>query len=75
MCEICHYIPCLPVCPNYIPPIAQHYCSICDEGIHEGEEYITNSNHDYAHWNCIEDRYDLLDWLGEEKMIMKGEDT
>lgn len=72
MCEICHFIPCLTLCPNY-QPIVKHYCSICDEGISNGEEYIVNDNGDYAHWECIDDRYDLLDWLGEERMIMKGE--
>ena len=27
-------------CPNYEPPKAFHYCSICSEGIYNGEKYI-----------------------------------
>ena len=29
-------------CPLYEPPRATHYCSICNEGIYDGEEYLDN---------------------------------
>lgn len=59
-----------PSCPNYIPPVAIHYCSICGKGIYEGEEYIKNENGDYGHFNCFFGTRDLLDWLGYEIKIM-----
>ena len=39
MCSICGQTPCVARCPNYIPKKAKHYCSICEEGILDGEEY------------------------------------
>ena len=66
MCEICRSNPCHPRCPNYIPPKTSHYCSICQEGILNGEEYIENDYGEYAHWDCIDYRRDLSEWLGYE---------
>ena len=73
MCEICRNYPCHPRCPNYIPPKASHYCSICNEGIFNGEEYIENDFGEYAHWDCFSDIKDLLDFLGYRIRIMEDE--
>ena len=61
-------------CPDYEPPKADHYCSICDEGIYDGEEYIVNDNGDYAHWECVDYGRDLVKWLGYEIKVMGGDD-
>lgn len=53
MCEYCHQVKCPPRCPNYIPPKASHYCSICGEGIYRGEEYIENDDSEYSHYDCF----------------------
>ena len=37
-------------CPLYESPKASHYCSICQEGIYDGEEYIVNEDDEYAHY-------------------------
>lgn len=53
-------------CPNYISPKTSHYCSVCDEGIQNGEEYIVNDNNQYAHWECIDFGRDLAKFFGYE---------
>ena len=58
-------------CPLYEPPKAFHYCSICQEGILNGEEYIENDYGEYAHWDCIDYRRDLAEWLGYEMKEME----
>ena len=73
MCEICRSYPCHPRCPNYIPPKASHYCSICKEGIYDGEEYIENDYGKYAHWDCIENKEDLLDFLDKSINIVSDD--
>ncbi len=50
--------------PDYISPKTNHYCSICDEGIQNGEEYIMNDDNDYAHWECFNGTKHLANWLG-----------
>ena len=60
-------------CPNYIPPKTNHYCSICNEGIFNGEEYIVNDNDDYAHWECLDYAKDLAKFLGYEIKEMEDE--
>lgn len=64
MCSICGQTPCAARCPNYIPKKAKHYCSICEEGILDGEEYIENDNGEYRHYDCFDGMRDLLEWLG-----------
>ena len=66
MCSICKQYPCNVRCPNYIPPKASHCCSICNEGIINGEEYIVNDDGEYAHLDCIDYARDLAEWLGYE---------
>ena len=57
-------------CPLYNPPKASHYCSICGEGIYNEEEYIVNDCGEYAHWECIDYRIELLEFLGYEIKTM-----
>ena len=66
MCEICRSNPCLSRCPNYITPKTHYNCSICKEGIQNGEEYIVNDDNDYAHWECVDYAKDLAKFLGYE---------
>ena len=73
MCEICRNYPCHPRCPNYEPPKASHNCSICHEGIYDGEEYIVNDDGEYAHWDCVDYGRDLAKFLGYEIKTMEEE--
>lgn len=73
ICKICRHDPCDTRCPNYEPPIVDHYCSICDEGILDGEEYVTNDNGDMAHTECLDIVYDVLNWLDCDVRIMEGQ--
>ena len=74
-CEYCgQYITHHPRCPLYEPPKAIHYCSICNEGIYDGEEYIENDCGKYAHWECIDYGRDLAKWLGYEIKEMEIDD-
>ena len=70
MCQLCKSYPCNYHCPNYTPPKASHYCSICNEGIYGGEEYIKNLDGEYAHWECVYYGRDLAKFLGYEIKIM-----
>ena len=73
-CEYCHqYGSHHPRCPLYEPPKASHYCSICQEGILNGEEYIENDCGEYAHMGCFSGTNDLLDFLGYKIKIMEDE--
>lgn len=64
MCEICHHVPCISGCPNYIPPKTDFHCSICGEGIYIGDEYVENDYGAYAHFDCFTDTKQLINWLG-----------
>jgi len=57
-------------CPNYVPLKANHYCSICGEGIYDGEEYIENDNGECRHYDCLYGMRELLEWLGYEVKTM-----
>ena len=70
-CTECQMLRCLSTCPNYIPEKANYYCSICGNGIYNGEEYIRNDDGDYAHWECIDGKKDLADWLDYEIKVME----
>ena len=54
-----------------MPPKASHYCSICDEGIYNGEEYIENDCGEYAHWDCVDYGMDLVKFLGYKIKTME----
>lgn len=74
MCDICWQTPCAARCPNYIPKKAKHYCSICNQGILNGEEYIENDCGEYAHYDCFSGMKDLLEWLGYSVKTMSDWD-
>ena len=74
MCNICGHTHCHSRCPNYIAPKANHYCSICQEGIYDGEEYIENDCGEYAHWECVSYGMDLVRFLGYEIKEMNTEE-
>lgn len=70
MCEYCRQIGSHAYrCPNYSPPKAAHYCSICEEGIYDGEEYIENMDGEHIHYECIDSICELLEFLGEDIKI------
>lgn len=71
MCRLCRQDPCDYRCPNYIPPKATCYCSICGNGIYPGEEYLKNDNEEYSHYDCFYNIRDLVEWLGHEIKIME----
>ena len=73
MCKICGRInECHPRCPNYVPAKPLHYCSICNQEIQIGEEYIVNDNGQYSHWNCVDYGRDLAKFLGYDIRIMEN---
>ncbi len=75
MCSICKQIPCNSHCPNYIPPNTYHYCSICNNGIYNGEEYVENYDDEYAHYDCLTNLSyrAMIEWLGEEIKTMEND--
>ena len=74
-CEYCEqYGTHHPRCPLYEPPKSTHYCSICDEGILNGEEYIENDDGEYAHWECFYNTRALVEWLGFKVKTMYDEE-
>ena len=73
-CEYCQqYGTHHPRCPLYEPNKATCYCSICEEGIYDGEEYIENDYGKYAHWDCVNYGRDLIKFLGYEINTMEDE--
>lgn len=64
---------CHPRCPNYVLKKPNHYCSICGEGIYDGEEYIENDNGEFGHFECFYSMRELLEWLGYEIKTMEDE--
>ena len=63
-----------PMSPDYIPEKTNHYCSICDDGISNGEDYIVNDVDEYAHWECFKGAKHLAEWLGYEIKEMEEND-
>ena len=57
----------------YESPKASHNCSICHEGIYDGEEYIENLDGEYAHWECVDYGRDLAKWLGFDIKTMEND--
>ena len=73
-CEFCHgIINHHPRCPNYELKEPSHYCSICGDGIFNGEEYIANDDGDYSHFACFNSRKKLVEWLGFEVKVMEDD--
>lgn len=50
-------------CPFYEPPKSDHYCSICDEEIQFGEEYVENIYDEYAHMDCLYSGREMAEFL------------
>ena len=50
MCMICRQHKCPPGCPNYAPPKVKHYCSICGQGIMDGELFLKNIDGEYINY-------------------------
>lgn len=72
MCDICGRLhQCDSRCPNYSLKESEHYCSICGEGISEGEDYIENMDGEYIHLECIQGMRHLLKLLGYEVKTME----
>ena len=61
-----------PRCPLYESPKTAHCCSVCNEGIYDGEEYIVNEDGDYAHWDCVSYGKDLVKFLDYEIKTMEN---
>ncbi|MBQ4523367.1 MAG: hypothetical protein IJA10_10540 [Lachnospiraceae bacterium] len=59
-------------CPLAPESRTNHYCSICNQGIQNGEEYIKNDDCEYAHWECVDYTRDLIEFLGYD--VKKMED-
>lgn len=59
------------MCPLFEKSKPVHYCSICGNGIYNGEEYLVNDLNDYRHYDCFYDNRNLLKWLGYEVKIME----
>ena len=71
-CEYCHWTNGHPSsCPNADEIKYEHYCSICGNGIDEGEEYLVNNNNKYTHLDCPTTK-ELVDFLGFEVQIKRG---
>ena len=60
-------------CPLYEPPKPTYCCSVCSEGIFNGEEYIENDYGEYAHWECVDNGRDLAKFLRYEIKEMDSE--
>ena len=75
MCEICLSTPCRKLCPNYTPVKTRHYCSVCNEGISNGEDYIQIDGL-YAHLECVGnfETRELLKWLDITVQEMEDDD-
>lgn len=74
-CEYCHGIGGRhhPRCPLAPEPKFSHYCSICGEGIGDGEEYIENDDGEFVHLDCPSTR-EVVEFLGYDVRIMESED-
>ena len=72
MCGICKQTPCSCRCPNYTPK-SKIKCSICDNEIVNGEEYIIKDDNEYAHWECVDIAKKLVEFLGYEIKEMEDD--
>lgn len=72
MCEYCLKDTCPPGCPNYLPPQSDKYCTVCNEPILDGEEYLVNDFGESRHYDCFTTFRELLCWLGYEIQVMEG---
>lgn len=63
------------LCPNYILKKPKLYCSICGNGIYDGEEYIVKNNDEFAHYDCLTDLSyrAMIEWFGGEIRTMEDD--
>lgn len=75
ICDICKSTPCKTRCPNYKTMKTNYYCSICEEGIQNGEEYLVNDSGKHAHWECFSviGSRELVKWLELNIQVMEDE--
>lgn len=59
-------------CPLAPKSKFSHYCSICGEGIYDGEEYIENDDGEFAHLDCLIVR-ETVNFLGYDVKVMGSE--
>ncbi len=73
-CEYCYWTIGHPSsCPNASEPKFTHYCSICGEGIYDGDEYVENDDGEFIHLDCPTIK-DMVAFLGYEVKLMECED-
>lgn len=71
-CEYCHWTIGHPSsCPNAVESKFSHCCSICGEGIHDGEEYVENDDGEFIHYDCSTTR-EMVEFLGYEIRTMEN---
>lgn len=73
MCMECRQTPCHPQCPNYTPLKTNYYCSICEDGIYEDDQYVENMLEENAHLDCLQGltTKELIKWFGFDIKTMR----
>lgn len=66
MCAVCMQTPCHPRCPNSPEPKPMYWCSICGEGIFEGDKFFQFGNTEICE-ECMDEMSaeKILDLFGE----------
>lgn len=72
-CEYCRQFPHDPRCPLAPETKFKHYCSVCGEGICDGEEYVKNDDGKFLHLDCPTTQK-MVEFLGYEVKIMEEDD-
>lgn len=72
-CEYCRQFPHDSRCLLAPKPKFSHHCSICGEGIYDGEEYVENDYGEFVHYDYLTIR-EMVEFLGYEVGIMGSED-
>lgn len=67
MCELCLTSPCHPRCPNAEEPKSIHTCTMCGEGIFDGDKFLDGIDGIICE-ECADDLSldELLAQIGEE---------
>jgi hypothetical protein len=66
MCEVCHYTPCVPRCPNAPDPPEFGKCDRCGEPVFDGDEYYEEPDGDVLCESCADNMTtsDALRYMG-----------